>query len=438
MFAYHLELAWRSLRRSKMLTALMVIAIGLGIGASMTTLTVFRVLSGDPIPTRSAALFYVQLDAETRANAKPDSEPNRQLTRFDAEALLRGKHAQRQAVGSRGSAPLQAADGPSSGTPIYSDQIRFTSADFFPMFAAPFLFGQAWHESEDSSRARVVVISKGLNDTLFAGANSVGRVLRVAGNDLRIVGVLDIWQPAPRFYDLSSGAYPDPPTEVAFLPYATARDLKLRRVGSIGCWGEVKGDVTDIDAPCAWLQYWVELNSPAAAGEYLDYLNSYSEQQRATGRFDRRANARLRSLIDWLDFNKVVPGDVKLQLWLAFGFLLVCLVNTVGLLLAKCMRQSNEIGIRRALGASRLDIFLQFVFEAGAIGVVGGALGLALTTVGLWVIRQNPASYARLAQIDAAMLATTMLAAIAASLLAGLLPAWRACAVAPALQLKSQ
>jgi putative ABC transport system permease protein len=438
MFAYYLELALRSMRRSRVLTALMVMAIRLGVGASMTTLTVFRVLSGDPIPERSARLFYVQLDAETRSNAKPDNEPNGQLTRFDAEALLRDRHGRRQAVGSRGAASLQAGEGPAAAAPFFSEQIRFTSADFFPMFAVPFRFGQAWHESEDAARARVVVISKGLNDKLFAGADSSGRVLRVSGNDFRIVGVLGDWQPAPRFYDLSTGPYPDPPTEVAFLPYSTARDLKLRRSGSMDCWGEVKGDVTDATAPCAWLQYWVELEGAAEVAEYRRYLDAYAQQQRAAGRFDRPPNARLRSVMEWLDFNKVVPADVRLQLWLAFGFLLVCLVNTVGLLLAKCMRRSGEIGVRRALGASRRDIFAQFVVEAGVVGLAGGALGLLLAVAGLWLVRQNPASYARLAHLDEAMLAVTLLTALVASVLAGLLPAWRACAITPALQLKSQ
>ena len=54
MFAYYLDLALRSLKRNKVLTALMVLSIALGIGASMTTLTVLHVLSGDPLPGRSA------------------------------------------------------------------------------------------------------------------------------------------------------------------------------------------------------------------------------------------------------------------------------------------------------------------------------------------------------------------------------------------------
>jgi len=56
----------------------------------------------------------------------------------------------------------------------------------------------------------------------------------------------------------------------------------------------------------------------------------------------------------------------------------------------------------------------------------------------LWGVRQNPASYAQLAQLDGPMLVTTLLLALFASLVAGLLPAWRACQVTPAIQLKSQ
>ena len=50
MFGYYLELAVRSLRRSPGLTALMILSIGFGVAASMTTYSVFRGLSGDPIP----------------------------------------------------------------------------------------------------------------------------------------------------------------------------------------------------------------------------------------------------------------------------------------------------------------------------------------------------------------------------------------------------
>ncbi|RZA17386.1 MAG: ABC transporter permease, partial [Lysobacteraceae bacterium] len=91
MFLHYLELAWRNILASKGLSALMVLALALGIGACMTTLTVYHVLSGDPIPHKSARLFNVQLDAADLVGWKSGGEPNLDLTRFDATALLRDK-----------------------------------------------------------------------------------------------------------------------------------------------------------------------------------------------------------------------------------------------------------------------------------------------------------------------------------------------------------
>ena len=142
--------------------------------------------------------------------------------------------------------------------------------------------------------------------------------------------------------------------------------------------------------------------------------------------------------MELMEFNKVVPGDVRLQLWLALGFLLVCLVNTVGLLLAKFSARPGEIGVRRALGASRGAIFRQYLTEAAVIGLVGAGVGIGLTLAALAYIRNFNRSIAEVAHLDVPMLAFAVLASIAAAVLAGLLPTWRACQVVPAMQLKSQ
>jgi putative ABC transport system permease protein len=438
MFAYYFNLALRSFARNKMLTALMVLAIALGIGASMTTLTVFHILSGDPIPDKSSQLFYPQLDPAGKDGYTPGEEPSEQMTRFDAEALLREHRGDRQAIMTGGSVGIEPQR--AGMDPFYADA-RYTTADFFDMFEAPFQYGNGWSRTEDDKHDRVAVIARKLNDKLFGGANSVGKSLRLAQKDFRIVGVLDDWRPTPRFYDMNSERYGE--LEQVFVPFTVSRDLDMDRNGSMDCWDDKKDNDdpegnTGVNASCVWLQYWVELDTPAKAAAYRQYLTNYSDQQRANGRYQRPTNVRLRNVMEWLDYNKVVPGDVRLQLWLAFGFLLVCLLNTVGLLLAKFLRRSSEIGVRRALGASRRAIFAQCLVEAGTVGLAGGLLGLGLAMLGLWAVRQQPASYAELAHLDPAMLLTTFLLAIVASLLAGLLPAWRACEVPPAIQLKSQ
>jgi putative ABC transport system permease protein len=252
------------------------------------------------------------------------------------------------------------------------------------------------------------------------------------------VGVLKPWKVQPHFWDLTLGSYTE--TEDFYLPFSTAMVLKMGHWGNMDCWGKGAngGTSMDLNASCAWIQYWVELAKPEDAGAYRDYLVAYSEAQRKAGRFERPTNVRLRSVMDWLGAQKVLPADVRLQTWLAFGFLAVCVVNMVGLLLAKTLRRSGEIGVRRALGATRGDIFQQFVVEAGLLGLAGALLGLLFAQGGLWLVRQSPNDYARLAELDASMLALTLGLALMASLIAGLLPAWRAALVTPALQLKVQ
>ncbi len=438
MFGYYLNLALRSFRRNKALTALMVLAIALGIGASMTTLTVFHVLSGDPIPQKSDKLFYPRIDPRGKNGYRPGEDPEWQMSRFDAEALLRDAKGDRQALMTAGSVALEPQK--PGMDPFYADA-RYTTADFFPMFEVPMLEGRAWTRDEDKARARVVVIARKLKEQLFGESSAIGRTVRLDRHDFRVIGVADTWEMAPKFYDMSSDSYGS--AELVFVPFWSSRDARMNANGNMNCWGDSEpGNDGEgnygLNAKCTWLQYWVELSSPAKAEAYRRYLAQYSAQQRAAGRFERPDNVRLDDVMQWLDVNGAVPPDVRLQSWLAFGFLAVCLLNTIGLLLAKFLRRASEIGVRRALGATRRAIFAQYLVEAGMIGVAGGVLGLGLTLVGLWAVRQQPTIYAEYVRFDGTMLLLTVVLTLVASLLAGMLPAWRACQITPAIQLKSQ
>jgi putative ABC transport system permease protein len=62
MLGYYIDLAVRSLKRSPGLTLLMILAVGFGVAASMTTYSVFRAVSGDPIPWKSSQLYVPQIE----------------------------------------------------------------------------------------------------------------------------------------------------------------------------------------------------------------------------------------------------------------------------------------------------------------------------------------------------------------------------------------
>jgi putative ABC transport system permease protein len=438
MFAYYLDLALRSLKRNKALTTLMVLAIAVGIGASMTTLTVMHLLSGDPMPGRSTHIYYPQVDATPAGYTK--SGPLDMLDYHSAIDLWSAHRADRQALIAGSSVKVRA---PGSTQPPLMLPMLATTADFFPMFDVPFRYGHAWTDADDTSRARVAVISSDLNDRLFGGMNSIGKTLRLKDSDVRIVGVMGSWRPSPLFYNVRGGRFAQGQTssyyskpEDVIVPFQSGLEVNDGNFWQYTCWGDVATPGRLQNAPCAWVGLWVQLDGASKVADYRDFIANYAKEQKTLGRF-AVTQTRMFDLMQWLDFNHVVPSDVKLQTWLAFAFLAICLFNTIGLLLAKFLRRGGEIGVRRALGASRHAVFAQCLVEAGVVGLVGGIGGWLLTLAGLWLVRRQPVEYADLAHLDVGMFGATFGLAILASLLAGLLPALRASRVAPALQLKT-
>jgi putative ABC transport system permease protein len=437
MLAYYLRLGLRSLRRNPILTALMVLAIGVGVAASMTTYTVFRAVSTNPFPEKSSQLFVPVIDAwgpQARTNGQdlPD-----ELTYTDAMALMRDHKGARQT-----------AIYPVSYTAIPTDVSRepfhvdgyAAYADFFPMFQTPFVYGGGWNQAQDGAHAAVVVISRQLNQQLFGGANSIGRTLRLDDHDYQIVGVMADWNPRPRFYDVvNSSGFGDPPDFI--LPFTHAVDMHTDTDGNNACYGSVgraPGWDGWLHSGCVWVSLWVELPDRAAAQAYQRYLEGYAAEQNRAGRFHWPPNVALYDLTQWLRYEKVVPPETRMSLLLSLGFLLVCLVNTVGLLLAKFMRRAGEIGVRRALGASRREIWAQFLAEAAMVGVAGGVAGLLLTGIGMLSIGLvfEP-DIARLAHMSLSLMGMTLLSALVATIVAAFYPTWRAAHVQPAWQLKS-
>ena len=438
MLGYYLELATRSLKRSRGLTALMVFAIGFGVAASMTTYSVFRAVSGDPIPWKSSRLFVPQIDAwgpSTQRNG--DNEPVNALSYIDAMALMRDHRATLQSAmyiiwssvvpARQGAHPFNV-----SGHAVYSE--------FFPLVEAPFKYGGAWSADDDRQRSAVAVISSKLNAKLFGGENSVGRSINVEGKNYRVVGVLDAWNPQPVFYDVQNTGGFSTAADDLFLPFDRALASGVQNDGNTNCTKPPKepGFAGLLRSSCVWISYLAQLDDAQAVSAYRDYLGNYAREQQKAGRFNWAPNIRLRDLPAWLENQQVVPPDTKVSLLVAVGLLVVCLVNTSGLLLAKFLRRSGEIGVRRALGASRFAIYAQFLTEAGMIGLAGGVLGLAFTGVGiLGVGMVLPKGIAKLATLDVSLLLLTLALAVASTLVAGLYPTFRASRVQPAWQLKS-
>jgi putative ABC transport system permease protein len=440
MFNYYFMLALRSLKRNAVLTLLMIAAIGVGIGASMTTLTVFRAMAQDPIPEKSAQLFAVQIenwDPGKKRMVIGDAEHlQEQLSYQDAVGLLNAHAARRQT--------LMYATGfaltpPNPQLSPFQVHARAVNVDFFRMFDVPFLFGGPWSAADDENRSDVVVIARELNDKVFGGADSVGKTLNLDGHDYRVAGVLDRWQPIPKFYDLINDKYGK--SEELYLPFTRAIQGHMQFWGNYDCAGDMgePGWEGRLRSECIWIQFWAELPTAADAEHYRTFLRNYAADQRRSGRFSWPARTRILDVKQWLADQHAVSDETRILVLVSFSFLIVCLLNAMGLMLAKIMGRAGDIGVRRALGANRGAIFGQCLIEAAVVGFAGGLLGLALTALGLVGLRALLSEeISRLTHFGLADISIAVLLSVIATTLAGLYPTWRAAQVQPAWQLKAQ
>jgi putative ABC transport system permease protein len=440
VFNYYLGLALRSLKRNIVLTSLMIAAVGVGIGASMTTLTVFRAMDNDPIPQKSRQLFAVQIDnwgPDNKSIVPGDAEHLQpQISYPDAVGLMNAKAAHRQSAMYKTGAALTPAN---ADVLPFQVQIRAAYTDFFSMFQTPFLLGGPWSADDDKNHADVAVITQKLNDKVFGGGNSVGKSINLDNREFRVVGVLGAWAPTPQFYDLNNDQYGEG-AEI-YVPFTRAIDGQMPGWGNNNCSGDPgqPGWEGHLHSECVWMQFWAELPTSADVAAYRAFLNNYAADQQRSGRFHWPAHTRIRDVREWLVYQHAVSDEVRILVLVSFSFLLVCLLNAMGLMLAKIMGRAGDIGVRRALGASRRAIFGQCLIEAGVVGLAGGLLGLALTALGLIGLRSLLSEeVSRLTHFSPADIIIAIVLAVLATTLAGLYPTWRAAQVQPAWQLKAQ
>jgi putative ABC transport system permease protein len=445
MIGYYFKLAARNLRRNPGLTALMIGAVALGIAVCVMTLTMYRAMSGNPIWWKNDVLYAVTMDfwdpQQSYWDKKPELPPE-QLTYRDAMAVY-GSDIPKHKVIMHKAVGILAVD----GQQVKPERIttRVTTKDFFAAFDAPFQYGGSWSDAADSGPEPVIVISRKMNEKFFGGANSVGRRVRWNDNEFRIVGVRDAWMPLPTFYDVNNGALEEP--EDAYIPFGWNAALELPSAGNNNGWKpeDIKTYQDYLGSENTWIQMWVELPDRAAYDRFKAFLDNYSMEQKKAGRYQRPLNNRLTKPDQWLVDNDVVGNDDRVLVGLAFAFLAVCLLNTVGLMLAKFLNNAPLTGVRRALGASRKQVFVQHLVEVGVISSIGALLGLALGALLLMGLRAlytvdptDAGGTQALAHVDVTSVVTALALAFFATIAAGLYPAWRIGRIPPATYLKAQ
>ena len=281
-----------------------------------------------------------------------------------------------------------------------------------------------------------MVLDHDTNLRLFGGENSVGRTLRLEDREFKIVGVLAPWRPIIKFYDTHNGEFAEP--EALYLPLPLAEPMELGSAGNTSSWKSMGETYQDrLQSEGIWLQMWVQLDSEVQRQDYLAFLDAYALEQKSLGRFQRPLNNKIRNVMEFLALGEGMPPEAKGIVIVGLLFLVVCSVNLIGILLGKFLARAPEVGVRRALGASRMSIFAQHLIECELVALMGGIAGLGLAILGMRLI-EGIFQFDFTLYLDLNMVMAGIAMALFSGLVAGIYPAWRICRIAPATHLRTQ
>jgi putative ABC transport system permease protein len=285
---------------------------------------------------------------------------------------------------------------------------RRVTPGFFNMMGYPLMMGRDFLPQEGTpGNDHVVMLTHKLWLRLGANPNIVGQQMRINSEPYTVVGVLA--------EGLSDRYDAEITTPLAFRPEQINHDYHwMIAMGRLKPGVSLHQAQADMDAVAA---------SIAAANP--------KSNSGWGARVDRFQN-------DFLD------DDSVHTLWLllgAVGFvLLIACVNVANLLLAKGTARQREIAVRGSMGATRQQIFAQFLTESSLLALIGGVLGCGLGVVllrGLVAVMPEGTLPAEASlQLDLPVLAVTLAATMLCGLLFGCAPAWYASRVDPGEALK--
>ena len=421
-YRYALILAWHGVRRHPRSSVMAVVVMALGLAACMTVLTVFHTLAGDPLHGRGSAIDTLVLVPQ---GSVPDSSQS--LLKADVAQQVVAQ-AGRMPVMAMVSGPGEVQSGNGQGPGVDDASVVSATSRVGSIFDIPLVRGHWWTAQDDRQHVPVAVVSEEIARRLFGTDAVLGRTIGIGGKTLRIIGVRGAWQPALQFYALGASVYHRTVAEV-LLPLSVAADARL----SVSAFSDCKGNfMADPWHRCSVAQLW---------GHRLDAVQRAQLADMARQFGSRKAGAKpLRPVFmdvpAWLRLQHVLPDSVRVYIWVAVAFLALCLFNAAGVLAARFMRRGAEVGVRRALGASRRDMFAQHLFESGCLALAGGLLALPLVYGALALLHVQTVRYSAVVHFDAGTFFGLCVITVITGLLVGVYPAWRASARPPALQIK--
>jgi predicted permease len=386
-FRQDIGYAIRMLRRAPVFTLVAVSTLALGIGANSAIFSVVNGVVLQSLPYANADRLYRVRTLYPDGTPYSLSAPDFMSVRQDTRAL-----EQVEAYGGVTWTLL------GQGDPL-EVQGAGVSDGLFGLLGFQTIHGRMFlRDDHQAGRDNVVILTHGFWQRQFGGDPSVvGRTLNLGGRSQTVIGVLSENATLPMKVDLVGPLLYD--TSFSAATATNRRSEFLAVIGRARQGATPEAVEQDLRRVGADLQkYWPNTN----------------------------ANLTFTST----PLQDYVIGDVRTPLLVllgAVGFvLLVACANVANLLLARASVRHEEIAVRAALGAGKGRLIRQLMTEAAVLGVIGGAVGLALAYAATQaLVAAQPGDIPRLQEVgvDATVVAFTFLIAVGTSLLFGVLPA---------------
>jgi putative ABC transport system permease protein len=380
-------MALDSVRSNKVRAALTILGVGIGV---MVVIAMASMITGinravqSQIETLGPKTFFVMKFFQGGIQISDGSDElspwrrNPNLTVEEAE-LLRKLPAIRGVTWREGS----------SGPVSYENQ-RLSSVNvvgFSPSWVfvtgGTVIAGRNYTEVEHASNAAVAVINDKLADQFFSGVDPLGRRIKIYGVPFTVIGV----------YAEPSSLFDSNTQPMVVIPHSVFTKVA--------------------DYWRGWLQFAVSPRDEYSVIDAQDQVISALRAKRGLkpGADNNFAVVGQDRLLE--TFNSVTSGFFLVMLALSSVGLLVGGVGVIAIMMISVTERTREIGVRKALGATRGEILFQFLVEASTLTLMGGAVGMALGALIAWGVNS-------LTPIPAAIPLWSVVAALGASAVTGI------------------